>query len=754
MGLVWLIFLSSAINSDRIFSLYEDNEFLLGPIFSATSKILRSGLIPLRLDAILGGFPLYNFTQISVFYPFYGLFLDSFDGFISTLRALHNITLFHLFLMLVNMCYLLRTMGATILAAIAGAVFFTFSADMYSYALWVNITAPYAWLPLYVAGLLGILKGKEIVKNELLALLSICMLIAASPSQPLIQAFCLTGFLTIGYVANNIKAGHGNEVAISLIRLLSIASICALVCAPILIPPVIEAEKLIRWIGNYPAILLNQRIPFEAFVHYKFPIQDFWRIFFYKSGAMVGNPYVGFFAVPLIAFAFLRNISWVLIVLSVVASYALLSSFGDDLGFAYLNHQIPLVNKIREPTRNLALFQFCIAILMALGLSNLNIVYRKGQKLGLKGLGLLLLSAIIISLAFLYGFLRFKEGAYVTNVFGGYQYKLDSTDCILFFVCLGLIVGTALAFIFQLVALKRLVFFFWLVGSVVGLFVTVSWQPPLRLTDSIYVQKNLATLEMAILDIRQRDKHSEYRLIFDGNIDKGQAAMLAAYHGVRSFTYYINPAPIKQAVDFEWHGYNHFFSYQGAGYLICRQCDIGQYPNFNLLNAYGEYKIYRNEAAYPRIYAAPIVGSYSDTKDFIEKVQTNNTSNNRQAYVRSPTSNHIIFKEKKLSDCNIKELSRSYNKYNLLVDCAPGAAIILNEYNDGNWESYINGRPTEILQVNGTQNGVVSVGGTQLITFEYRPKILYRSIYLSVLGVLCFLLFIFVEINCGRKRLR
>lgn len=752
LGVIWFVFLKDALLGERLFSLYEDNEFMLGPIFAGISRLEHYGALPLRLDSILGGFPLYNFTQITPYYPFYGFWLDDYNAFFPTLKTLNNITLFHLLLLLVNMYYLLRKIGSDTVAAIAGAVLFTFGADMYSYAIWVNIIAPYSWLPLYIAGIIGILKRESIRLNYALVMLSVCMIVTASPSQPLIHAVLITAFILLAYFICKIYSGAFSDGVSGLFRVFIIAVICGLICAPVIISASTEAHKMIRWIGEFPAIFLNERIPFDAFIKYKLPLKDVWRLFYHRAGGLVGGAYIGFFVVPLIFFAFLRKASWLSAALLATACYSLFSAFGDDLGLAYLNHEIPLLNKIREPSRNLALFHLCVAMLAALGMTNIANMLRKDEAIGSRGAYLLVISGLIVSVAFIYGFLRFGSGAYVKNVFGGFHYTFQLSDYFKFAVFIFLIIITGAAFHFRSVLLRPLVIFGWPVAAIIGLFTTVSWQPPFTISDSVYVRNNLASLEMAILDVSRRNQSSDYRVLFDGDIDKGQAAMLAAYHGVRSFTYYINPAPIRQAVDFEWHGYTPYYSYQGAGYLICRHCDIKQYSNFKLLSSYGEYQVFSDSLAYPRIYAADVVGTFSDTRDFANKINGESQNGFRHAYIDGSPAITYLNKANNLNGCRINRLKESPIQYELLVDCAQGIVIVLNEYNDGNWVAKINGRETTVLRVNANQNGVVSTGGTQFITFIYRPVVFFHSIYLTLIGILCFVVLIYFDVKYGRQR--
>ena len=50
----------------------------------------------------------------------------------------------------------------------------------------------------------------------------------------------------------------------------------------------------------------------------------------------------------------------------VICLYGLLSSFGTNLGLAYVNFHLPLINKIREAGRHLVLFVIGVSFLSGL----------------------------------------------------------------------------------------------------------------------------------------------------------------------------------------------------------------------------------------------------------------------------------------------------------------------------------------------------------------------------------------------------
>jgi hypothetical protein len=729
---IWAIVLRDAFSGDRLFSLYEDNEFLLGPVISGISHMYLNGVMPLRLDTILGGFPLYNFTQITPYYPFYGFGFDIYNGYLETVKSLHWLTLLHLLLLLVNMNVLLRSIGVNRISAISGAALFTFSADLFVYATWLNVLAPYSWLPLYIAGILGILRNQNVRKSYILALMSMLMIVTSAPSQPLIYAVFLTIFICIGYIINCFRLKLTYRLTKPLLLIGVISILCFLVCAPILLSAQFESGKMIRWIGKFPAIMLNEKIPFDAFVYYKFPIKDFWQLFFYHWGGMVGSAYVGFFAIPLAMFAFLKKGNWLAGVFLLVAVYALLSSFGDDAGFAYINYKLPLIDKIREPSQFLVLFQFSMTVLMSMGLSNLSQEFTEEKSYIFRGRYLLSVAAFIICGAFAFGIYHFSNVKIIANVFGDYPFKINASDYVRFYACLTLI-GLTFFLLKHGLFVRRALAFIWAVATLAALFTAVQWKPPLTISDSRYVTNNFASLDMAIAHVAELDPDSKFRLFFDGNFQKGYAGMLASYRGVRTYTYYINPAPVHQAVDFSYE-YSPYYAYEGAAFLICKQCNLTKYKSFKYVKSYGDYGIYFDSKAYPRVYIGKAAGYFSDTPDFISKVKKEAPGFDRKVYLEKGNPINIAHLASK-KDCKLSSSFSSAIRQDLIVDCDAGHIIVLNEFYDGNWVGYDNGVKVNVFRVNGNQNGIALTSNSQFVTFEYRPSILINSLALSLLGL-------------------
>ena len=86
----------------------------------------------------------------------------------------------------------------------------------------------------------------------------------------------------------------------------------------------------------------------------------------------------------------------------VICLYGLLSGFGTNLGLAFVNFQLPFINRIREAGRHLALFVIGTAFLSGLGYSVLARSFQRYKTshqvrlLILPGISLLVFAGVIL----------------------------------------------------------------------------------------------------------------------------------------------------------------------------------------------------------------------------------------------------------------------------------------------------------------------------------------------------------------------
>lgn len=728
---IWISLLWRAFDPASSFALFMDNEFFTGTVLAAMAAAFDGGEWPLRMTTALGGLPLYNFTQFSPFYPFYFVALPLFDTPIDASMSMHWITLLHVILFAVNMFVLLRVIGTTRLAAVTGASLVAFGANSLAYAVWLQIVAPYAWLPLYLAGLIGILENRTPAKYTAMAVAGIVMLVLASPSQPLIHALLVTCVLVLFRLWHSRLDIFSHATWASLSRLGAVGTVAFMLSAPAILPALIEFKDMIRWVGPFAPVTGHERIPFEAFLTDQLSLAELGGALVNISRKAVGAHFIGPVAISLAVFGIVaRSRWWITSAMVTLALYALASSTGSNLGLAYVNYVIPMVNKIREPSRFLFLFQLAMGILAAIGIDELRRMAVNGQLSSIPWRRAALVVSIALVTMALAVRLREHGADFILALIG-------SSLLIIAFISSTLVARTSWRFRGEVIGLG------WSAAALAVLAVNVNWTP-LPIAASNYLKNDGVALDMAINRVAELDPRHDYRLIFEGSVDKQMAAMLASYRNVRTLTSYFNPAPLRQFNELYHHGprKDNYLQVLGARYLICRDCEGIEYRGFSFRESKDGYDIHEATDALAYVQLARRLDGYFDgMADFIAKAAGHDLSTGL-LFAESGATPNLDNKARDENDCIVHNDIRKKNRIRYLVSCESPSVLILNEFYADPWRVSVNGVNTDVLRVNGNQIGVQLSAGGHLVEFSYRPWIFSISIFISVLGVLLMLIWI------------
>jgi hypothetical protein len=729
---LWLFFMWDGIGADRTFAVFLDNEAMLGPILASMSSALRNGYWPLRMDTVLGGFPLYNLAQFSPFYPFYFLILPIYTNPLDVMHSMHWVTIVHILILEINMYVFIRTSGASSLAAIIGSALVAFSANSLAYAPWVNITAPYAWFPLYAAGLIGILQNPLSKRHFVMTIVGMVLLTWASPAQPLIHAVLITGIFTVVRLIKNVQQGKATEAYFTIVIIGIVAVMAVLLTAPVIFPALFEYKDMVRWVGNSPPVVGNDRIPFKAFLTDQLSIADLGGVLLKFKSADVGSQYVGVITVALASLAVMsRPRSWLVLSLAFIAGYSLISATGSHLGLAYINYVIPLINKIREPSRFLVLFQFATGALAALGIDEVRNMVMRRDALASVRYKLILMTVIAVFAA-------------ITWLAVPEKIVSPISQAIPLAILVGLILLTWFISTRTFQGRDTAIALAWGSAALILLVVEVPWLPP-YLTQSNYISKNTLSLDTALDRLASLDPSKEYRIIFGGKTEKPLAGMIASYHGLRTLNSFICPAPLRYFNELYYHlpQNDNYFRALGAKYLLCKDCPEIDTQGYSFLESVAGYEIYETKDVLPRSYIVhQLNGNFSDLADFKAKARTHNLID-KILYTEPEAKIGLKnYNDKIKQDCLLKEDIRTSNHSRFVLQCSAGGVLVLNEFFDKNWRITVDGIKKRIFKVNGNQIGARFTPGSHIIEFDYSPKVFKYSLLLMLIGIgLCLILF-------------
>lgn len=728
LTIIWFLFIHRLLATEHLVT-FKDNEFLLAPVLSHMSNVMQAGEWPLWMDTILGGLPLYNLTQLSPAYPFYFTWLPIYSDFFSTARTIHLVILFHLLVFVINAFVLLRVIGVSRIAAIAGATLIVFNANASSLAGWVNIISPYAWLPLYLAGLIQLFNAPTSIRAAALTLVSIILLTIASPAQPLIHAVFITLVLAIAHGVNRLRANEKWQLIKGYLSLAAISVIAMLLTAPVLLPAVMEFDLMLRWVGNFPPVVGNERIPFEAFLTDQITPSSLMQVLFKPDEALlIGSQYIGLLPMALAVYViFSKSRHWLVLPLTLTVLYALLSATGSHLGFAYLNYEIPLINKIREPSRFLFLAHFAIGILVALAIDKIALFVTSpvssdhSSTSRQRNIGLYASGAVIVS-GFLVAAILWKDTEhhksiiiallatvilFVAIVSVRYRRRVSVTTSLCF--CAAVVISTQL----YMVRMH---------GS--------------NIAAMDYVSHKMVGLDIALQSLAKLDPDKQYRVLFEGDINKQNAAMLASFYGIRSLNAYFNPIPKRQFDELYYHSQRskNYFAALGAKYVLCHPCDAVKTHGYNFVERVGEFSIYEGDAS-PRLYIAmQVAGEYQNIGDYAQKISLLDITTSPVLVKKGAWKVADNSPVGSRDDTRLKLISQTNNSVSVMMQTSAKALLVLNEFDNGSWLARINGKFVETISVNGNQVAVAVPAGVHHVALSYEPRSLKLALRFFIVG--------------------
>lgn len=693
----WFVF--SSFRPGKSFGIWLDNEFLISPIFNSITNQSGSHGIASYLPQYLAGLDVQGFPQFTPLYPFYFFGSSLFQTPESSIGGLNILVHLHLLIFTLGGYFLLRVLGIDRFSSSIGAVFMAFNANTLNYATWLNLIAPYAWMPWILGALFRAFK-KGTYGSWSLFFFFCCLLIFASPSQPMIHAFFL---VTIVIVLEFLNARKGVPTKLfflkNLKRGLALGPVFLALLAPVLVPNILNIQNQIRWVGPFPAVVGHAKIPFEAFLITQVELNEIPNLLIPNSvPRQVGGLYIGIIVIALIVYGalYLRSQRlWKLFFF--IGAYSLLSSFGDNLGLAYVNYQIPLINLLREPSRFLVLVHLSFAICAALALHDL---HRKSVD----------------------SFNRYLSVSGTSKT--GFWRKI--TTVFAAFLVLSLSYGQSN----------------WL-----------NWKAP-EISSSEYQSGNWRELERVLQRINRLDPSSTYRVIFDGKLNTQEASMFSSFYNLRTLNTYINPLPFEQFNSIYF--YNSMpTSYKellGARFLVCEDCNdevLRSYANYKQIWKYGSFNLFENSRANEYLKVPANITYFPEGITNFQNELDRSESPGESVFVQD---NDLQTTRTSRTECTVSDFSQEqFERFRANVSCKTRAILVLNFFNDKNWRAKINGKSTVPFSVNGNLVGINLEEGTNNVQIFHEP--ILRNHLFRYGGIFIFAYLISLVLFRNRSRL-
>jgi hypothetical protein len=750
--ITFLVRYTPFLASHLLFGPFIDNVHIYGPIFSEVSRLALAGAVPYYLPNVGTGFPVFESPHFSILYPFYFFGLLNYGGPLASLYTLTNLTLLHIFVFYLNLYLLLRCATITPWASYIGASVGMLARNTEVYASWITITASYAWLPLVLAGGVLLLRFPGKTSGILVFSVAAGLLALASSSQPVIHAalICLILFATgIAWLCLQRRFADVWRVAWSLVVCSGIAFGLAGVA---ILPMYVATGEMIRHIGAGAAVTGHAHIPWENFNLSQLTLHQALGIVVRPTWiSIVGSPYLGPLGLVgvLLTGIYFRRLDGFLRMLvvgfGVIGLYGLLSGFGTNLGLAYLNFHLPLVNRIREAGRHLVLFVMGVSFLSGLGYSLLarrleEYKERRNARRFIAGAALLTLILLGIILWELF---QTAEGRMQTGL---WMLTLAPILFVLGTVCrLRGYRNVVLAAVCVSVAA--------VVIPVRGFSVSESgFNQPMNLLSHKVIQSFADKIDTAGYRVDFRDEAFSPRLW----------AMNASYYGIKSFYNQLTPQPYEQFRLGNLANIPHLRAMMGARYVLCGPTDSPTDGDAKQILETEGYRLYENSKPMGRITLVHrVAGSAENQRQFVNIIRKG-FDYFSEAYVTAvnfDAAQKFLDGSRSLPHLpnQIKKIVDQANRSSSVVESDSASLLILNEWFTPAWKVRVNGKRQPTLRVNEWQTGVLLPAGKNLVEFEYRPTLFRILMALNRITFVLLLLFVIFAVvrkarNSNRKR--
>ena len=693
----------------------------MGPYLPRASRLSLSGAVPYYLPDIGTGFPVFESPHFCILYPFYFLGLINYGGPLNSLYTLTYLTLFHIFIFYVNLYVLLRCGTVPPWAAYIGASVGMLARNTELYASWITITASYAWFPLVLAG--GVLLFRFPGKAHGIVVFSVAagLLALASASQSVIHTAlsCLILFAVgIGWLCLERRFSDIWRVAWSLVLCGGIAFGLA---GAAIVPMYMATGEMIRHIGGGAAVIGHAHIPWENFNLTQLKLNEAAGIVIRPTWiAIVGSPYVGSLGVigTLLAGIYFRRLAqfprMLVLAFGAIALYGLLSGFGTNLGLAYLNFHVPLINRIREAGRYLVLFVIGVSFLSGFGYSLVPRIWEQyKQSRNLRLLIAPALMALGMAGIILWEFAQMPHGQLPTGLW------------MLAIAPLLFVLGR-----FSGVSRGKLLSFSGLLVSIPAMVIPVRG---FSVTQSSFDQPNNLLSHKVLQRIATETDVRDWRIDFrDSAFDNKFWGMNASYYGIKSFYNQLTPQPYAQ-FEFMLLGHvPHLRAMMGARYVLCGPAESPTDADAKQMLEIEGYKLYENANPMSRLTLVhQVAGSAPNVASFVEIIQRG-FDYHSEAYVTPHDLESVrkFFGNRPMSARPedvitnvINQPNRSYSR----VESNAASLLILNEWFTAAWKVRVNGVSQPALRVNQWQVGALLPAGKNDVEFEYDP-ILFRAL--------------------------
>lgn len=732
------------LTSKSISSLDVDKVSLTYPIYVDMSKAIHSDSFSLWNPHLWGGFPNIGHMATQQFYPINWILCNLFynsDTAMVSYAIIPTSLIIHYAIFYLGIYFLVKKLGFSQLNAFATGMTSTLSGALFYYSSWLAYTDSFCWLPLIILFSIKMYEANDRKKllNAIILGILFAVLACVSISFMLIMAVCLFGLIYITFIFGNSRATILKNTLYSVLT----GVLGVLLSSPVILNVMTYMKYMVRFVPDQGFISGSTKVPIEEYSKYKFVFSDFLQMINFSS-AKLGISISAFTLLFCIIGMFCRKknktrlyyISFFGVIICGLACFAIVF----PTAFCF----IPGLNSLREAFMYGILLNLFASIIAAHGFHVVEQIILEKLKLK-EELYLVVLAGLVIL------------------VLLGYNILSRNVTCILFAI---LVILYAFIFVLKRENIKKVLFYlytFMFVGLCgIDLYNNALAKYAFTELETIKQVEVICENSQMLVDyIKKLDSTDNYYRMTDWGYVESYPANMASITGFYDVKGYWNPTlasgiNIHLTLPLEKRAQLQNIKY----YLVSARDNkiiLDMFENNNNYIKVGEIdNIYFNYFSLDKgtvyIFEAKnnlgdawVVSDFMWNETYSQEEVLNMIANNDFSMGTTAIVNRCVLtdiEEKNISAINVDKdtgiaTCRSISNNTLIYDVSTetsGILVTTELYYPG-WKAYVNGEKATILEVNGTNRGVVVPVGTSTVEFKFRPMELIVGIVLQMLTV-------------------
>ncbi|MDX2151983.1 MAG: YfhO family protein [Bryobacteraceae bacterium] len=681
-----------------------DLSYQVLPWFQFQAGEFRAGRIPLWDPYMWNGQPLIGQAQPGTAYPLNWLLfsLPQRDGWMK-LSWLHWYFVVMHWMAAVFMYWLLRDLNLRRTAAVIGGMVFALSGFM-GHIDWPQMLNGAVWFPLVFLFLLRALRGVKPVASAALSGLFLGFSWLSGHHQVPTYLSLTVACVWLFHIFQK-KTVHWHWV-----RLAALSAAFAAASGALQILPAYEyGKRAKRWVGGDEPVGWNQKVPYSVHREYSFNAVSILGIvlpgWHRNAPAYLG---ISAFTFALLAIALLWK-EFLVKLLTFIGIGGLLFALGEANVFHGVAYALlPLVEKARSPSMAAVIFNFSFSALIGFGINYLSYAI-DAPWLRRTGFALCAFAALVYGGMWARGMVVGPQGL------GDERMILTATFALLAAGLLtlwrnGSVAPGTLALLAGVLMVVEL-------GIVTGAHL------PHRLDKhrTIFLNKMQQHHELAAFLKRQGLVRTEIA-------DEGIPFNFGDWHGIETYRGYL--ASITDNLHRLEMDEPRMLQMFSVKYTVRKE---PQRPDQELVyKAEHGLNVYLNPGAFPRAWVIRDVKEWKDENVLRANLRDPNVDLLKTGFAERPPSG--------LSACAGEDAVqvKSHTSGGVVLEAklpCRGMVVLNDTYYPG-WRATVDGRPAQILEVNGGIRGVVADGGAHRIEFRYRPLSVILGAALTSLAVM------------------